>query len=382
MDGHFLKWIKVDLDRIKQNISLLRSGLAPSTKWMAVVKGDGYGLGIVPVAKAAAEAGTDWLCVAGINEAEELRSARIQLPILNVTPVVDQDIPKLLKLNLSQSVYKLETATRLSQLASTNKMTAHVHIKMDTGLRRVGIHWEEATDFIKKIAALPAICIDGLFSSLAESEEESPLQLQRLEQVRESCKKYGISIPLVHISSSFAFKGQFQLDMVRVGIGMYGLSPLPDSLEGIKPAYEFKTKVDLVKPVKAAQGVGYGFRHKFHKNGVLATLPVGWIDGLNRALSNKGFVLIHGERAPIVGLVSMNHTLVDVTEIPDVKENDEVVLTGRQGNEEITVDEIAKWCDTSNYFVLCSLGPSVPRIYYEGGRPVMLRTTKAVYSMI
>lgn len=367
--------VEVDLDAVVYNLRQIRLRVGENVEIMAVVKADAYGHGALEVAKAAISGSAKWLGVANVEEGMELREGGIKNPILVLGLSFPEEDELAIKYELSQTVCTLEFARNLSIQARKIGKPAKVHVKIDTGMGRIGVISEKAVDFIKRLLALEGIKLEGIFSHFAQAEEKNGeftlKQIQKFNRVINELEKEGIKVPVRHIANSAAilnFPSSY-FDMVRPGIMIYGLYPsdnLANSLS-LKPVMSFKTCIVYLKDVPAGTFLGYGRSFVVRKRSKIATLPVGYADGYSRKLSGKSFVLIRGKRAPVVGRICMDMMLVNVSHIPDVKIGDEVVLFGRQGEEEISVQEIACLQETINYEILCNVGNRVFRVYLKGG---------------
>jgi len=363
---------EVNLINIENNIREIKEIVSPSTKIMAVVKADGYGHGAVEVSKAALRAGVEYLSVATLKEAMELREAGIGSPVLILSESIQDGTGKVIDLDISQTVYTYKLAESLSKEAKKKNKKARIHVKIDTGMGRVGVSPKDAVALIKKISALDNMIIEGIFThfSKAENVEDdfTRRQFKAFKEVLSHVETNGFKIPIKHSANSAAalFYPETHLDMIRIGLSIYGLYPQgnPSRPINLKPALSFKTKVMYLKTVPAGTPLSYGGTYVTNKETTIATLPVGYADGLSRRLSNRGSVLIGGKRFPIVGNVCMDLTLVDAGDAP-IKLGDEVVLIGSQGSEEITADEIAELENTINYEVVCGIGKRVPRVYIK-----------------
>ncbi len=363
---------EVNLGNVSYNISRIKKVILPSTKIMAVVKADGYGHGAAEVSKAALKAGVDYLSVASLKEAMELREAGIESPILILSESIQDGVEKIIDLGLTQTVYTYKLAESLSKEAKVKNRDARIHVKVDTGMNRVGVAPNDAVSLIKRISALDNIVIEGIFTHFSKAEnvkdDFTKKQLESFKKVLTEVETNGFKISIKHAANSAAtlFYPETHLDMIRIGLSIYGLYPPGNSSRPInlKPALSFKTKITYLKRVPKGTPLSYGGTYVTQKETTIATLPVGYADGLSRRLSNKGSVLIRGKRLPISGNVCMDLTLIDVDNL-DVEVGDEVVLIGRQGNEEITADEIAELEGTINYEVVCGIGKRVPRIYIK-----------------
>lgn len=372
-------YAQIDLDAICRNIQNVKQKVGADTKVMAVVKTDAYGHGAVPVARALTSIGTDAFAVATAEEALELRAAGILEPILILGYVFREDFSRLLKQDITLTVFQYETAKAVSECAQALGLCAKIHIKLDTGMGRIGfLPNAESLAEIEKIAALPALSIDGIFTHFACADETDKTscnrQKQRFLDFVSALEARGVHIPCKHMCNSagiIEFSDGF-LDMVRSGIMTYGLYPSEEvQKENFKlaPALQLKSHVSFVKTVEKGFTVSYGSTYTTKQKTVIATVPVGYGDGYPRALSNVGRVLIHGQYAPIIGRVCMDQFMVDVTEIPNVQAGDCVTLIGTDGQHRITVEEVAALAHSFNYELFCGLNKRVPRVYLQDGKP-------------
>ena len=359
-------YAEVDLEAIKRNIIEIRKLIPAATKFMAVVKANAYGHGAPAVARAASIAGADYLAVANLKEALELREAGLIDPILILTESPTSVMDEIVQYQLTQTVYSFSEAKALSDEALKRGKTAKVHIKVDTGMGRVGVAPSEAAALIQKVASLPNLMIEGLFTHFAKAEDhDDAFTKEQLNKFKQILPRFS-NIPLKHAANSAAtlFHPETHLDLVRVGLLMYGIFPHGGEHRPInlKPALSFKSRVVYLKKVPPGTPISYGGIYSTDKEVAIATLPVGYADGYSRRLSNRGKVLINGKRYPVVGRVTMDMILVNVGE-DKVNVGDEVVLIGSQGIESITADEVAALDDTISYEIICGIGKRVPRIY-------------------
>jgi len=379
MANHRATVAEIDLNAFRHNLKEIRSLLAPKVQIMAVVKADGYGHGAVACARAAVQAGADWLGVAILEEGIELRENGVTGPILVMGGIFPGEAEDLIQHDLSTTLSTPALAERLSQQAEKQGKMVGVHLKVDTGMGRLGMSPENLTGFADQIRSLRNLRMEGIFTHLSSADEPDSkftrLQLSRLNRAEESSKTEGVAPPLVHAANSAAilrFPGS-HLDMVRPGIILYGALPSPDLKPMItalnangtsfRPVMSWKSRIIQVHNVPKGTPLSYNRRFTTERESRIATLPVGYGDGLNRALSNKMEVLIRGQCAPQVGVICMDLTLIDVTDIEGVQCEDEVVLIGTQGKETITVDTMAGQCETVSYEILCNVSKRVPRIY-------------------
>lgn len=361
-------WAEIDLMAIAHNVREIKSLLRKETKLCAVLKADAYGHGAIPVARAALAAGADYLAVAIVSEALELRAAGFREPVLVLGYTPPQQAVQVVESGIEQTVFSIEAARALSRAAIQLGRVAKVHIKIDTGMTRLGVGWQDAADFTEAVAGLPGISIAGAFSHFAASDSGDKTytmkQFNCFEQAIAAIRRKGIDIPLRHIANSAAILDlpETQLDMVRAGIVLYGLWPSDEVSHQIDlwPVMKFKALISFVKQVPAGAAVSYGCTYITERSGKVATVPVGYADGWTRLLAPKASVMIRGKRAKIVGRICMDQFMVDVTDIPGVREGDEVLLFG---GRELPVDEVAGHLGTINYEIICMVGKRVPRDY-------------------
>lgn len=363
----------VNLDAICDNILNIKKLTGEKTKLMAILKADGYGHGAIPIAQTLDHIGVDAFGIAIIEEGIQLRNAGIDKPILILGYTPKEQYKELVEYNISQTIFQYDLAKELSDEALRQNKVAPVHIKLDTGMTRLGFRdTEESIDNIKKIAQLKGVKIEGLFSHFACADEADKTsannQLKRFLYFANRLEEEGIELPIKHISNSAAIidMPEAKLDMVRSGISTYGLYPSEEvDKEQLKltPALELKSHVSYVKDVEPGIGVSYGSTYVTGEKTRIATIPVGYGDGYPRQLSSKGRVLIHGKSAPILGRVCMDQFMVDVTHIDNVKQGDSVILIGRDGDQFISVEEIGAMVNSFNYEIICNIGKRIPRIY-------------------
>lgn len=366
----------VNLEAIRHNLQQVKNKISEDTKLMVIIKADAYGHGAVPLAKAIGESTLiDYYGVAIIEEALELREAGIKKPILILGYTPREQYELVVANDVSQTIFQYEMAKELSEEAKRQGKTAKLHIKIDTGMTRIGFtDTQESVEEIKKIAALEYIEIEGLFSHFARADEtdrQATLkQLERYEAFIAMLEKEEINIPIKHIANSAGIiefpKASY--NMVRCGIATYGIYPSDEvNREVIKliPAMELKSHVIFVKEVESGVGVSYGATYVTGKKTTIATIPVGYADGYSRNLSNHGKVIIHGQYAPIIGRICMDQFMVDVTEIENVKQGDTVTLLGRDAEACISAEELAEWSHSFAYELVCTVGKRIPRVYAD-----------------
>jgi len=364
-------WVEVDLENIKFNLNQVKKNIPEDTKIMAVVKADAYGHGVLPVAKAALEGGADRLAVALPEEGKELRENDFKLPIQILGEVLPNQIPILVENDLIPTISKLDTIKKLNELADKKDIIKKVHVKVDTGMGRIGVFPDDAINFIKKVDSYDNIYIEGIMTHFAKADEEDKSytykQWERFQSVIDKLKEIDIKIPIKQAANSATIIDlpEFSLNMVRPGIMMYGLRPSHEVDESfkLKPALSWKAKIVYLKEVPPGTGISYGTTYVTKRKAKIATIPMGYADGFSRLLSNKGEVLINGKRAPIRGRVCMDQFMVDVTDIDNVNIGDELVLIGKQGNDELTATEMADLIGTINYEITCDITKRVPRVY-------------------
>lgn len=367
----------INLDAIYQNVANAKKLLKPGTKIMAIVKADGYGHGAIETASVI-DSIVDAYGVAILEEGIELRQAGFtkDILILGFTPAPLYE--PMINYNITTAVFQLDMAQKISETAVKLGKKAHIHIALDTGMNRIGFKQDnESLDIIKQIAALPGILIDGCFTHFARMDEKdktkAKIQFERFILFTKCIEAAGIKLPLKHAANSAAIieMQETGLDMVRDGISVYGMYPSEEvdkfRLELI-PAMELKAHVSFVKTIGAGEEIGYGGTYTTTGRTVVATIPVGYADGYPRALSGKGRVLVHGQSAKIIGRVCMDQFMVDVTNIEGVKEGDIVTLAGRDGDEYISIEEVAGMAYSFNYEFVCNIGKRVPRVYYHNGK--------------
>ena len=367
----------IDLDAVVANIDLLTNKLGNDTKLLAVIKADGYGHGAVPIAQLLEGDKRVWgYGVATVTEALELRKQRIEKPILLLGYTFEEEYKDVVANELTPTIFSFAQAAKLAVVARQEKATVSVHIKLDTGMNRLGFADDgESIDEIEKITKLENLIVEGFFTHFARADEldqqATKEQIARFERFSAQLIAKGLTIPLQHCNNS---AGIMQFDeankqIVRAGISIYGLYPSEEmkTLDiDLKPVMSITSHITHIKTIKAGEAISYGGTYVADKATKVATIPVGYADGYARSLSNQGWVLIAGCRAPILGRICMDQFMVDVSALPDVKELDEVILLGSSGDETITMETLSEISNKFNYEFACGIGKRVPRVYKRG----------------
>ena len=372
-------YAKIHLDHIEENMKAMEKNLTPGTKMIGVVKADGYGHGAVPVAKTI----DPYVCGYAVATAEEgfqLRKHGIDkgILVLGVTPTsLYEDI---IKEEIRPAMFRLERTEELSELALSMGKKAKIHVAVDTGMSRIGLMpTEESADIVKKMAALPGIEIEGMFTHFSRADETDKTttmnQLQKFLDFKGMLEARGVNIPMCHCSNSAGIVDikEANMDAVRAGITIYGLYPSDEVDKAqvpLKPAMELKSFITYVKEVGPGTEVSYGGTFKTEKTTRIATVCIGYGDGYPRNLSGKGHVLVCGKKVPILGRVCMDQCMIDVTDVLEAEEGTEVTLIGCDGDAEITIEELASDCGGFHYEIPCVIGKRVPRVFVSGGQVV------------
>lgn len=362
-------WAEIKLGAIRRNVETLKKLLAPGTQFLAVVKANGYGHGDVEVAKAALGGGADWLGVARVEEGASLRGAGISQPILMLAEPAPGVIDRAIELDLVPTLYTEETARLFSAGATKANRSIPVQMKVDTGMHRYGVLPERALSFFKALRDMDGLELEGVWSHFAVAEEVSDnYTRQQFERFLEILSELdgqteGLIKHIANSAATITFP-ESHLDMVRCGIVVYGIHPSPDLVDRIElePAMTVKSRVGLVKRLGPGESISYGRRYVTSKETTVATIPCGYADGLSRALSNKGEVLVRERRYRICGTVTMDHFVIDVGD-GEIEPGDEVVILGTQDGSEIRAQEIADHLDTIPYEIVCAVSSRVPRTY-------------------
>lgn len=365
--GYRPTWAEINLDYLEHNFKEVKSLLEPQTKVLVTVKADAYGHGLVEVAKRLVTCGVDYLGVASIDEGIKLRGAGIKTPILLLGLILKKDIRPLFTYQLTPTVCDRAMARALNARAAGLKQRISVHVKVDTGMGRIGVLHAEALELVADIHKLKNITIQGIFThfALADSDRKfTVLQINLFDRLISELKKKGIVIPLVHAANSIGLINykHSHFTMVRPGLIIYGLHPKKNLSLNLKPVLSLKTRVVFIKQVGSGYGISYGLTYVTKRPTHIVTLPVGYGDGYPRNLSNLGMLLIGGRRFRISGRICMDQMMVDVGNFKP-KIQDEVVLIGKQGKQKVTAEELADLSGTISYEIVCGLGSRIPRIY-------------------
>jgi alanine racemase len=371
----FPTWVEVDLDRFRRNLGAIRSAIGERRRILLVVKADAYGHGAVEIAQHAVRAGVNMLGVATLHEGIELRSSGLSAPIVILSPTLLGEVDEILEHRLTPSVTSVDFAERLSARCVAQQVLARFHVEVDTGMGRTGVSDSEAVEFITRVGNLPNLKLEGVYTHFPDADSGDSTvteeQVRKFETILRALKLRNIDVPLRHAANSaglLSVPDSF-LDMVRPGILAYGFYPtreVPRSVE-VEGILSFKTRVVQLRDLPPGRNVSYGRTFTTKRWTRIGVLPVGYGHGYPWQLSNRGEVLIRGRRAPIVGRVTMDLTMVDATDI-EVGLGDEVVLWGEQQGARLGLDEVAAWAQTIPYDLLCSMGKRVVRVYVEEGR--------------
>ncbi|MCI7814513.1 MAG: alanine racemase [Robinsoniella sp.] len=364
-------FLEIDLDCIAFNIRQIRAAANPGVCIAAVIKANGYGHGALEIAPVLMENGADMLAVATLGEALELRQHYPSYPILLMGLTPDDYLPYVVKNQIIQTIDRLSQARRLSQLAFEYGTTALVHIKVDTGFHRIGFpDTPQALEEMKEIFALPNLTVQGIFSHLAlTSEEENERQFQRFLDVISALEAAGCRCPYHHIADSISFVDypEYQLNMIRPGAILYGLKGFHIGHLDLKQALSFKTKISHISHIKKGEGVGYDYLWRAERDSIIGTLPFGYADGYPRNMRDKGFVSIHGQKAPLIGVLCMDQCMVDLTDIADVHLGDEAIIYGNGEHGTLDIDSAAKLAGTNKNEIVSRLTARPPRVYKKDG---------------
>ncbi|OAM90314.1 alanine racemase [Termitidicoccus mucosus] len=365
-------WAEIDLAALERNLRLIRASLPPHMRYVAVVKADAYGHGLPQAAARLMHAGADLFAVANLAEAAALREIGPGWPILLLSPLLPEEDRHLADYDLIATVSTSDEVRRFDAVGRASGRPVTVHLKIDTGMGRLGVWHEHAEKLCSEILAAPHIRLGGVFTHFASPDENPAFtaeQRRRFLKALACCPRLDLSQLFIHADNSAGLEtlesaGPF--NAVRVGLLQFGIVPRRDSLLAqvhTEPVFSFRTRVGIVKQLPRGTGISYGSTHTLARDSAIAVLTAGYGDGIPRAASNRARVLIRGARCPVLGRVTMDQTIVDVTDIPGVASGDECVLVGRQGGAEITVTEFSHWADTIPWETLCSVTKRVPRLY-------------------
>ena len=372
-------WAEINLDNLSKNFKIIKN--TTKSKIMAIIKADAYGHGFFPVAKHLIDCGVDYFGVACLDEAMAIRNSGIKTPVLILGFVDTAATALCIENDISLTIYNEESAKALSDAAVSLNKQAKIHLKIDTGMSRLGFVYNEHEEENKKtiqtlynITKLPNLFVQGIFSHFSDADTESreftKLQFSRFQEVCSALYALGVTIPIKHICNSAGILSypEMHLDMVRPGIILYGLAPSP-FFGDIKlfPVLSLKTQIASIKEIPAGSSVSYGRYFKTEKNTKVAVLPIGYADGFSRILSGKSCVIIGDKKCPVLGAVCMDQCVVDISDIKNASVGDEVIIIGEKNGNTILADDIAKAMGTINYEIVCQINKRIPRIYLHNG---------------
>lgn len=369
-------WVEIDLDSIKHNLIEARRYIKPETKIAGVIKANAYGHGAVPIAKALIKNGIDMLAVACLAEAIEVRKHCPEIPILIMGHTVDNKLKLAVEQDITTTIFNLEQAKILSELGASLKKEAVVHIKINTGFNRIGVNIDkDIIDTITAIYGLRNLKVEGIFTHFAlKTSDTDKAQYDLFMDLINKLESNGVIIPIKHICDSIGMVAypDCHLDMIRLGSFMYGVkTELMD--DGVLIlGVNFKTQISHINEIKKGEGVGYGYSFMAERDTLVGTLPVGYSDGYMRCLGNKGEVSIKGKKAPVIGKICMDQCMIDLTDIPEAKIGDEVVLLGESSKDIVRLADIAEKVDTNRNEILSIIGRRVPRVYIENNEVVQV----------
>ena len=381
MDVYSRVYAAIDLDAILHNLEEMRKIIDENTKIMAIIKTDGYGHGAVPIGKELEELPYIWgYGVATLEEGAILRRNGLKKPILVLGATFPEQYEKMAELEIRPTIYSFHMAKQMSEAMVSLNKELKVHIKIDTGLSRLGFQVsKEAVEEIVKISRMPHMILEGMFTHYVKSDAADKTmtweQMQSFLQMKELLQAQGVVPQMIHSSNSAGIIDvpEANMDLVRAGISLYGLWPSEEVKReriDLKPALSLKSRIIFLKELESGKTVSYGATYNVTQTAKIATIPVGYGDGYPRSLSNKGYVLIRGQKAFICGRICMDQFMVDVTNISGVQEGDEVILIGQSGEEQISVEEMGNLSERFNYEFVCDLGKRIPRVYYKNGEVV------------
>ncbi|MDI6617988.1 MAG: alanine racemase [Clostridiales bacterium] len=377
-------WVEIDLDNLKYNIDEIKTTIGKNTEYISVVKANGYGHGAVETAKICRECGINWFAVAMLDEAMELRNAGFDSNILILGYTPSSLAHAVVENGISQTCFSYELAEKLSEAARDTGKTAKIHIAVDTGMGRIGfLPDERSAKIIKEISSLPNLKIEGIFTHFASADERDKeytyTQFKRFTKFLDILKSLKVDYGMRHAGNSACLMDlpDFDLDAVRPGIIQYGMYPSDEVMKGrikLKPVMSVKANIVHVKEVEAGTSISYGRKFKAQRRCKIATIPIGYADGYTRVLFNKAQVIVNGKLAPVVGNICMDQCMVDVTDAGDVNIGDEAVIMGKQGDINISAEDIASQIGTINYEVVCMFSKRVPRVYIRDGKAIKVKS--------
>lgn len=369
-------WVEIDLDAIEYNLIQARKYIKPETKIAGVIKANAYGHGAVPIAKALIKNGIDMLAVACLSEAIEVRKHCPEIPILIMGHTVDNKLKFAVEQDITTTIFSLEQAMILSELGEVLNKEAIVHLKINTGFNRIGFNLSEDTIYIiTEIYNMKNIKIEGIFTHFAlKTFETDKQQYDLFVNLISKLESKEINIPIKHICDGIGMVSypDFHLDMIRLGSFIYGAKTESMDDGVLKLDINFKTQISQINKIKKGEGVGYGYNFVAQRDSLIGTLPVGYADGYMRCLGNKGEVSVKGKRALVIGRICMDQCMIDLTDIPEAREGDEVVLLGESSDDVITLSELADKIDTNRNEILSIIGRRVPRVYIENNKVVQI----------
>lgn len=379
MKSYSRVYAEINLDAVSHNIAQIEQRIGKDTKIMGVIKADGYGHGAVPIGKELERMESLWgYAVATAEEAEILRRNGLKKPILVLGAVFPEKYGILAKNEIRPTVYSMKQAGELERFAEKWGCVLKVHLKIDTGLSRLGFQvTEEAAEELAQIARMPHIIVEGIFTHFAMADARDKTmakeQMRQFQKMKEMVSRRGISIPVSHCANSAAMIDlpESGMSLVRAGISLYGMWPSGEVRKenlDLQPALSLKSRIVFLKELEPGRTISYGATYETKKRQRIATIPVGYADGYPRSLSNRGYVLIHGKPAPVCGRICMDQFMADVTDIPEAEEGDEVTLVGKDGAREISMEEIGDLSGRFNYEFACDLGKRIPRVYRKEGK--------------
>lgn len=362
-------WVEIDIANLRHNLNEVRRIVGARPKILVPVKADAYGHGIAQISRALERWGVNYLGVSSADEGMEVRESGVKLPVLVMGAIMEDDVKQCIENDLTITLASKELLKKVGSFAKENRMRPKVHIKVDTGMGRLGIWHRDGEKFIEAVSKWRDIQIEGIYTHFPSADSDGEFtknQICDFKSLLVALRKKGIKPKYTHAANSIGLMNfkEAHFSLVRPGLMVYGLYPdVERGKVNIKPVLSFKTKIAYLKEVPKGRPISYGGTYVTTKRTGVATLPVGYGDGYMRHLSNRGEVLVHGRRAPIIGRVSMDHAMVDVTHIENPKLGDEVVLIGPQGGGFIGAEELAKLCGTISYEIVCAISKRVPRLY-------------------